>query len=155
MAELKLGSRGDVLQALGLGSCIGLLLADKLTHTGGMVHIMLPHSETARGHEFPKGKFANTGVEELLKQVLANGANKTRLMVKIAGGAEMFSMPGGDGPRLAVGARNIEAVKAELKRLGLRLDSEHTGGSSGRTFEADMDSLNCTLKMVGKGSIEF
>ncbi|MCC7477941.1 chemotaxis protein CheD [bacterium] len=154
MAEIVVGQSGDTLQALGLGSCIGLLMVDKVSHIGGMVHIMLPSSNIAMKGEQPPGKFADTGVTELLKRITASGALKTRLQVKMAGGADMFSVPGSES-RLGVGQRNIEAVDAELKKLGLRVDARHVGGNTGRTFEVDLATLSSSLRMAGKPPVEF
>ncbi len=71
-------------------------------------------------------------------------------MVKIAGGAEMFSFAGSDAPRLAVGQRNIAAVREQLAALGLRIHAEDLGGNSGRTFEFNVETQQATIKVVGK-----
>lgn len=150
MAEIQIGTTGDVLQALGLGSCIGLVLVDRVTHIGGMVHVMLPDSSVSR-HGVPNpGKFADTGVPLLLQKVQEAGGLKSRLVVKMAGGAEMFSFVGKDSPSLSIGKRNSEAVAEQLKRHGLRLDASDVGGTHGRTLEMDLTSLACTVKVVGK-----
>jgi chemotaxis protein CheD len=150
MAELKLGAPGDVLQALGLGSCIGLALVDRRSKLGGMVHVMLPDSAVAGDKEFPIGKFANTGVPELYEKLLKAGAMRTSLQVKMAGGAEMFAFAGKDAPRLSIGARNTEAVQQELKRLGMYIDAQDVGATFGRTFEVDLGTLAATIRVIGK-----
>lgn len=150
MAEIKLGGPGDQLQALGLGSCVGLIMLDKVNHVGGMAHIMLPDSQVNRSGMLQLGKYADTAVPELLARLLANGANRSRLLVKMAGGAEMFSFAGKDSPKLAVGQRNVEAIRQHLKSAGLRLDAEDVGGTHGRTLEVDLDKLEATIKIVGQ-----
>lgn len=150
MAEIQIGGTGDVLQALGLGSCIGLVLVDRLNHIGGMVHVMLPDSAVSRDGVPQTGKFADTGVPALLQMVQAAGGNRSRLMVKMAGGAEMFAFAGKDSPSLSIGKRNSEAVAEQLKRHGLRLDASDVGGSHGRTLEIDLTTLACTVKVVGR-----
>lgn len=156
MAELVVGGRGDVLQALGLGSCIGLMMVDKVSHVGGMVHIMLPNSNLASKGDFLPGKFADTGVKALLDALQDAGAVRGRLQVKMAGGADMFSMQsGGNEPRLAVGQRNIAAVDAELKKYGLRVEGREVGGNAGRTFETDLSTLQSSLRMAGKPPHSF
>jgi len=155
MAELKIGKSGDRLQALGLGSCIGLVLVDKKTHLGGMVHIMLPHSSVSRDKNPTLAKFADTGVPLLLDEVLKAGAMRSRLIVKLAGGAEMFSFAGQNAPKLAVGARNAEAVREHLKELNLRIDREDCGGTHGRTLEVNLETLRFTVKVVGHGETEL
>jgi chemotaxis protein CheD len=139
-----------VLQALGLGSCIGVLMYDRQTHTGGLAHVMLPDSCVARDGKVVLGKYADTAIPELLRLLAAKGIQRQRLTVKIAGGAEMFAFSGSDGPKLAVGARNASAVQEQLSREGLRISALDTGGNHGRTMEVNLDTLVCTLKVIGK-----
>ena len=155
MAEIQIGGTGDILQALGLGSCIGLVMIDRVNHVGGMVHVMLPDSAVSRDGIPSPGKFADTGVPLLLEQLLEAGAVKSRLMVKMAGGAEMFAFAGKDSPSLSIGKRNYEAVSDQLKLLGLKASAEDVGGSHGRTLECDLSTLVCTVKVVGKQPVEI
>ena len=67
MADLNVCKAPDGLTTLGLGSCIGLTLYDPVTKIGGMVHYMLPDS-TKVSNNSNKAKFADTGIEELLKK---------------------------------------------------------------------------------------
>ena len=152
MAEIQIGSSGDRIQALGLGSCVGLVIYDKASRIGGMAHIMLPDSQVNRGELTQPGKFADTAVPELLELVINKGGNRGRLVVKIAGGAEMFTFAGKDSPKLAVGQRNVEATRKHLKQAGLRITAEDVGGNHGRTFEIDLETLEATIKIVGQNA---
>lgn len=148
MADLNICKAPDTITTLGLGSCIGLTLYDPVTKVGGMVHYMLPDSTKVRNNG-NIAKFADTGIEELLKRVLAAGANRTRLVAKIAGGARMFEVSGlsevGN-----IGARNAEAAKEILKKYGIRLIAEDTGLNYGRTVELHCDTGEFYVKSVGK-----
>lgn len=148
MADLNICKAPDVITTLGLGSCIGLTFYDPVSKVGGMVHYMLPDSTKVRNNA-NIAKFADTGIEELLKKVLAAGANRGRLVAKIAGGAKMFEVSGlsdiGN-----IGARNAEAAKAKLKELGIRLVAEDTGLNYGRTVELHCDNGDYYIKSVGK-----
>ncbi len=148
MADLNICKAPDVITTLGLGSCIGLTFYDPVSKVGGMVHYMLPDSTKVRNNA-NIAKFADTGIEELLKRVLAAGANRGRLVAKIAGGAKMFEVSGlsdiGN-----IGARNAEAAKAKLKELGIRLVAEDTGLNYGRTVELHCDNGDYYIKSVGK-----
>jgi len=119
MADLNVCKAPDGLTTLGLGSCIGLTLYDPVTKIGGMVHYMLPDS-TKVSNNSNKAKFADTGIDELLKKVIAAGASKTRLVAKIAGGAKMFEVSGLSDVG-NIGARNAEAAKKILKEKGIRM----------------------------------
>lgn len=148
MADLNVCKAPDTITTLGLGSCIGLTLYDPVTKIGGMVHYMLPDSTKVRNNG-NIAKFADTGIDELLKRVLAAGAVRTRLVAKIAGGAKMFEVSGlsevGN-----IGARNAEAAKAILKAKGIRLVAEDTGLNYGRTVELHCDTGEFYIKSVGK-----
>ena len=78
MADLNVCKAPDGLTTLGLGSCIGLTLYDPVTKIGGMVHYMLPDS-TKVSNNSNKAKFADTGIEELLKNSLKEDRAKTQV----------------------------------------------------------------------------
>lgn len=84
MADLKNCKAPNTLTTLGLGSCIGLTLYDPVTKIGGLVHYMLPDSTKLKNNT-NIAKFGDTGIRELLRQILALGANQRRLVAKIAG----------------------------------------------------------------------
>ena len=77
MADLNICKAPDVITTLGLGSCIGLVFYDPVSKVGGMVHYMLPDSTKVRNNS-NIAKFADTGIDELLRRVIAAGANKGR-----------------------------------------------------------------------------
>ena len=147
MADLNVCKAPDVITTLGLGSCIGLVFYDPVSKVGGMVHYMLPDSTKVRNNS-NIAKFADTGIDEL-RRVIAAGANKGRLIAKIAGGARMFEVSGLSDVG-NIGARNAEAAKAKLKQLGIRLVAEDTGLNYGRTVELHCDTGEFYIKSVGK-----
>lgn len=148
MADMNVCKSPNVITTLGLGSCIGLILYDPVTKIGGMVHYMLPDSTKVRNNS-NIAKFGDTGIKELLKRVVAAGANRNRLIAKIAGGARMFEVSGlsevGN-----IGARNAETAKVILKELGIRLVAEDTGLNYGRTVELHCETGEFYIKSVGK-----
>lgn len=144
--------RGGVLAALGLGSCIGLVLAEP-GRAAGMAHVMLPDSG-AIATPGPPGKYADTAVPALLEAVERLGARRERLVVKMAGGAQMFSSGSGGG-QLNIGVRNAVAVRAALAAHGLRLRAADTGGTLGRTLEVEMRTGLVTVRTVGGPRIEL
>ena len=148
MADLKTAKAPNTLTTLGLGSCIGLTLYDPVTKIGGLVHYMLPDSTKLKNNT-NIAKFGDTGIRELLRQVLALGANQRRLVAKIAGGACMFEMSGLSSVG-NVGARNAEEAKIILKELRIPLIAEDTGLNYGRTVELDCETGDFRIKSVGK-----
>lgn len=125
MADLNVCVSPDRITTLGLGSCVGIALRDPVTKIGGLAHIMLPDSTTIRNNSnIPK--FADTGIEELVKQVTRRGANRSRLVAKIAGGAQMFGF-NSNSEMVRVGERNVQATKKKLAELRIPILAEDTG----------------------------
>ena len=149
MGDLKVCKAPDNLTTLGLGSCVGAVLYDKTTKVSGMLHCMLPDTNNAN-----IAKFADTGLDELLKQMIALGARKTSMIAKIAGGAQMFAFSNSND-MLRVGDRNVDAVKAKLKLLGIPIVASDTGLNYGRTIEFYSSTGVLLVKAVGKGSKEI
>ena len=141
-----------VISALGLGSCIGVVLADPRARVAGMAHVMLPQSAaTSTG---PPGKFADTAVPALLDSLLELGADPARLVAKIAGGAQMFGA-GSGGNAFNIGERNADAVRAALRAAGIRVRAADVGGNCGRTMQVTVGSGAVTVRTVGGDPVEL
>ena len=148
MADLNVCVSPDSITTLGLGSCVGIAVRDPATKIGGLAHIMLPDSTSIRNNtNIPK--FADTGIEELVKQVVAKGANRTRLVAKIAGGAQMFAFQS-KNDMVRVGERNVEATKKKLAQLKIPILAEDTGNSYGRTVIFYPETGDFVIRAVGK-----
>lgn len=148
MADLNVCSGSDSITTLGLGSCVGVVLWDPTTKVCGMVHVMLPDSKTIRNNA-NAAKFADSGIDELLKRVLAKGARRQNLVAKIAGGAQMFTV-NNKTDLIAIGARNVEASIKKLKELRIPLKAQDTGENYGRTVTFYPETGQYHIKRVGK-----
>jgi chemotaxis protein CheD len=125
IGEYRVGS--FPMMTIGLGSCIGLTLYDDSSKIGAMVHIMLPDSA---GRKDRPGKYADTAIPLLLKELNDKGAKSRSLIAKMAGGACMFEY---FGTNLNIGERNAERVRAILKENNISLRKEDVGGKVGRS----------------------
>src|SRR5690554_1537063 len=133
MADLQSSVHPCVITTLGLGSCVGVALYDPIKKVAGLAHIMLPSSQQAR-NKSNIAKFADTAIVKLVEDMVALGASKSRLVAKLAGGAQMFAFIEGS-EMLRIGARNVAASREMLKSLNIPIISEDTGGNYGRTVE--------------------
>ncbi len=149
IADYKVGKAPDKIVSYGLGSCIGITLYDAVNKVGGLVHIMLPDSTQARATE-NLSKFADTGIPLLLKEVLALGAVKSRVVAKLAGGSQMFQFAG-TSDIMSIGNRNAQFAKDTLRKNGIRIISEDLGGTYGRTVEIDLENGLYKIKTINKG----
>ncbi len=148
MADLKICISPDSITTLGLGSCVGIALRDPITKIGGLAHIMLPDS-TAIRNQTNIYKFADTGIDELVRLMVEKGASKQRMVAKIAGGAQMFAFQN-KSDLVRVGERNVEATKSKLKEMGIKILAEDTGNSYGRTVIFYPETGDYYIRAVGK-----
>lgn len=149
MAEIQIIRGSGQLACLGLGSCIGLCMLDPESKVAGMVHVMLPEAYPGKPVEKP-GKFADTGVIQLIRMMERAGANRSRLTMAYAGGAQVFSFGTGES-RLDIGARNSAAVLAQLQSLGMRARAFDVGGNLGRTVTFSMETGQIRVRTVSQG----
>ena len=154
MADLMVVSAPVKLITLGLGSCIGLVVYDSFAKVAGMAHIMLPDSRGLHASE-KVGKFADTAVPAIIEEMLKKGATRARIKAKIAGGAQMFSLPGMSAEFLTVGAKNVSETKKRLAAMGIAVIASDTGGNKGRTIEFSTSNWMLKVKTLGKGVSEI
>jgi chemotaxis protein CheD len=138
-------SAADVLACIGLGSCIGLALVDRLHGVAALAHIMLPESN--RPDPPQPHKFADLAVPALVDLALAHGAVRPRLEAALVGGAAMFQL-GGAGQD--IGARNEAAVALHLERARVPVRARATGGGLGRTVRVTAGpEISITVREAG------
>lgn len=150
MADLKVTQAPGVLTTLGLGSCIGICLIDTSAKVAGMAHIMLPDSGAIKNNS-NAAKFADTAMDLMLSQMEALGAKRSRMIAKIAGGAQMFAFKSGND-MMKVGERNAQAVRKLLTAQRIPIKADETGGTFGRTIEFDAATGVLFIKTIGHGS---
>jgi chemotaxis protein CheD len=152
LAEVKLSrSPDDVLVAFGLGSCLGIGMYDPVIHYAGMLHAVLPLNNDSRAEVT---KYVDSGIEMLLELMLQGGAQKSRLITKVAGGANMLNVSSLSST-FDIGNRNIEAAKITFEKLGIRPKSEEVGGKIGRTVRLYIADGRYTIRMMGEQEREI
>ena len=136
-----------VLMALGLGSCVAVALHDPVTGIGGMAHVVLPGAGATS--QASPAKFAEAAVPALIERVVAHGADRGRLVCKLAGGAQVLTT-GALRDSFRIGERNTEAVLASLRKAGIRPTAMDCGGSTGRSFRLSPRDGRVAVKRVGQ-----
>lgn len=149
MADLNVCNSPDGLTTLGLGSCVGIALRDPVLKVGGLAHIMLPDSTAIRGGSSNIPKFADTGIEELVRRMEALGAKRNRLTAKLAGGATMFATQS-KSDLVKIGERNVLASKQKLAELKIPILAEDTGKNYGRTVIFYPETGEYIIRAVGR-----
>jgi chemotaxis protein CheD len=140
----------DILVAYGLGSCLGISLIDPRTHLSGLLHAVLPG--TANPQNLPGVdlyKYVDSGINSLLGAMLKEGANKSRLIVRMVGGANMLISPGMKNS-FDIGTRNIETARQTFQRLNMTIAAEEVGGHIGRTIHVYVAESRVTVRVIGE-----
>jgi chemotaxis protein CheD len=142
-----------ILIAYGLGSCIGVSIHDPSSRVVGMVHVLLPASEGKPQDPKEPARFADYGIDLLMAKIAEAGGLKSRLLVKVTGGAAVLGSANAE--KFKIGERNAESVKERLKRHGLRIIAEDIGGTRGRTFELHASSGKSFVRTAASSPIEL
>ena len=136
MGDYRLVRDPERLTCVGLGSCVAIVLHDSQGELGAVAHVMLPFADGNKSRIFLPGKFADSAVQIMTKEMERLGAPRRRIEAKLFGGANMFPSIPSSAPD-SIGDRNVRVAKHELKKWGIRIVAEDTGGHVGRTIVFD------------------
>lgn len=132
IADMKVIKGEGTIVTYALGSCVGICMYEEESGLGGMVHAMLPDSAHAVALTSLE-KYVDTGIDKLYRTLCHMGADRTRLRAKLIGGAKMFEYRT-VADEVDIGTANVLQAKKLLRKLGVALVCEVTGGMVGRTI---------------------
>jgi chemotaxis protein CheD len=147
ISDLKVSNNvDDVIITYALGSCIGIAVYDPLARVGGLLHYMLPDStlDQNKAKENPE-MFADTGIPLLFKSCYKLGADKKRMVVKVAGGASILD----DTNFFRIGQKNIMAMRKIFWKNNVLIDAEETGSNYNRTVRLEMTTGKVYVRSSG------
>lgn len=170
IAEYVVAAAPAQLVAIGLGSCVAIVLHDAQAHIGALAHVLLPApahaaapslksgqvaAATSTGTPTPAevsqpGRVPATAVPRMLDEMRALGA-RGPITARLVGGASLF------GPLLAsggvtVGARNVEAARTALQTARVRVTGDLVGGSAGRSVFFDVATGRVEVRSMREGN---
>lgn len=132
----------DVLVTYALGSCIALALHDPLAGVAGLLHILLPDSKSSpHKAAMHPCMFADTGIPATFHAAYALGAQKSRVTVRVVGGAQVLDPQG----VFNIGKQNYLACRRILWAAGVLISGEQVGGNVSRNVRLS----------VGNGRLEW
>lgn len=137
---------GAELVTYSLGSCLGITVYDPTKKVGGLLHVMLPDSsiDAVKAASSPF-MFVDTGVPRLFQAVYHLGAERGRLTIKVAGGAQLLDEKG----VFNIGERNQQALITLLRRNGYAIQVSDVGGLSSRTMRLNLTTGKIAIKTPG------
>lgn len=97
--------------------------------------------------------YADTAIPALLEEMKKLGCQKQNIVVRVAGGAKMFSSYANAGS--GIGDQNIRSVRHLLEQKGIPLKGLDTGGSHGRNIEFHLETGRVVVKAFGKADREI
>lgn len=153
VVDMKVSNRtDDTIVTYSLGSCIGLVIYEPRVVVGGMLHYMLPSSaiDAVKAESNPF-MFADTGIPALFKQIYELGAEKSRIKVFVAGGAEIMDQEG----LFNLGRQNYSTLMQILTKNNVSIWKQAVGGYSNRTVKMEIASGNIYLKTSGLGEVRL
>jgi chemotaxis protein CheD len=133
MAEIQVTNHIDsVLQTVILGSGVAVAVYDPETRVAGMLHFLLPRWEICKKSAMDNPAiFADSGIPQLYRRCYKLGADKSRMLCYLIGGADVMDRSG----QFALGRDNVAAAKDILAKNGVTITKEWVGGKIGRQVQ--------------------
>jgi chemotaxis protein CheD len=119
---------------------------DPVAGAGGLLHVMLPDANLdLRKAAARPSMFVNTGLPALIQAVCSQGADRRRLVVCVAGGAQIMDNSG----FFNIGERNFQALLRGLEQYQLGIHAQAVGGLVSRSMYLFIDNGEVRLKTSG------
>jgi chemotaxis protein CheD len=153
VSDAKVSREADTaLVTYALASCVGIAIYDPVSGVGGLLHYLLPDSrlDPVKAREHP-WMFADTAIPMFFQQAYRLGAEKSRLRVIVAGGAQVLQA----GSSMEIGKRNQLAMRRIFWKSGVLLDAEDVGGSDIRTLRLEIGTGRLMMRRNGRQEEEL
>jgi len=126
-----------------LGSCIGVSIYDPEVNFGALIHCMLPSSKVEQEKAaINPHRYTDTGIVAMLQTAFDHGADRSRMQIRVAGGAAPMDACG----RFKIGERNFATLRKVLWKNNLLLQGEDVGGTQPRTMTLYMPDGRVTVR---------
>jgi len=138
----------DTITALGLGSCVAIVLADNSIGAVAVAHCMLPAQPAdTREHLEKPGRYVDAALPHLLSHMRDLGSSCNGLVSALVGGAAMFDFTG--PTTLDIGSRNVDTARQVLRESGIALLASDVGGNQGRTVTIEVADATVYVRAMG------
>lgn len=153
VADMKVSNnKEESIITYSLGSCIGVAIYDPFVKVGGILHYMLPESSIDKGKAAARPyMFADSGIPRLFKAAYQLGAKKQRMIVYVAGGAEILDQKG----FFNIGKRNYMALKKMLFKNNVIINKQDVGGNTNRTVRIEIATGDIYVKTSGSKEVKI
>lgn len=127
LGQQAVSDRSDLMIATTLGSCVAACIHDPVRGIGGMNHFMLPDLPASELEGAGMAaRYGSVAMERLINALLAAGAERQRLQVKLFGGGRVIESS------YDIGGLNSRFALDYVRTEGLTLAGHDLGGGSAR-----------------------
>jgi chemotaxis protein CheD len=149
VGEVRLARNPVFLQTV-LGSCVAASFWSPSLRIGAMCHGALPHCPDKLLRETdlkPRLRFVDYSIRYLLGRLLALGAPRFELQVKLFGGADVLPLTGSRAKE-SVGRQNCLAALRTLEEEAITMAASDLGGRQGRVIYLQTDTGEVLLRRL-------
>ncbi len=143
--EIYFTERPSIISTV-LGSCISVTMFCPQRHIGAICHAVLPEEGSAR----EAFRYVDSSILAMVKGFDRYGIPRSRIEVKLFGGADMLKTDTVNGRDGTVGKKNIEIAMQVVERERLRITASDLGGSHGRKIFFNTRNGEILLKRLRK-----
>ena len=153
MADMKASNHPNgCLIANSLGSCVAVAIYDPDARVGGVLNYVLPDSHLSREKAMANPfMFADTGIPLLFRRAYKLGAAKERIIVKVAGAANVINPDKG----LNLGCRNCEALNSIMSKNQVSVHGQYLGGYTSLSLKFFMDNGRVIVETTQGKEVEI
>jgi len=151
IGEIKVTKNpSDRLITYSLGSCLGVAIYDPVAKVAGLLHAQLPQSSLNREKALAMPSvFVDTGIPLLFEKAYALGAEKRRIILKLAGASSKKDTD----EFFKIGERNYIMARKLLWKNQVFISGEDVGGNIARTISIDAATGLVTIRSGGMEKI--
>lgn len=142
---LVLNKKSGILATYGLGSCISVVLYDRINKVAAMIHFMLPVAGVKKNEiGFNPYQYGDSGLGKLLYLYQESGGLVKNTDAYMVGGAKIHSKES-----FEIGRRNVVVARKFFKHFGVNLRAERVEGHFSRNLYLNVDNGNVWVKEQG------
>jgi len=140
-----------ILKIIALGSCVAVIAVARRYRTIGMVHTVVPDSNSdPRKSRITPGYYADTAIPTLLRMLRASGVfNPRDIVIKLVGGSRTLVC------HQDIGKRNILACRKALWQNKMAALAEDVGANHPRTVHVYAATGRVVIQSPGRGEWEL
>jgi chemotaxis protein CheD len=140
----------DILISTVLGSCVSVVLFDRVLGLGGINHYMLPGAmdgrDYARASKVEQARYGLHAMEQLLARLSELGSSLRKLEAKVFGGGAVLRLT--SRSRLNVSQDNVDFALSYLEKKGIPILATDVLGTQGRKLFFEPNTFKVKVKRL-------